>query len=233
VVQPEIPNNGQVFNLAPGNEPLTSSASMGTWRHLNPPLNALILPPGESGVRLTQTLLLLAGIVLISSPTWSAEPEARSGLSVHGGWWDVGAEFQTAWGVFGGVGVPWIAYTPLLTYSGHEGTVAADVRLGYTTPPSEGLSLQALVLSAWIYQWGDPCSDGCTVHEHKIFNFLSVGLRYQFPCGFLAGAEMPLVALKLAYSKEADETGWHHPDWFPPPISAAFTQAYVGYGWTL
>jgi len=184
-------------------------------------------------VRLAQTLLLLATTGLISSPAWAAEPGPGSSLSVHGGWWDVGGELQTPWGVFAGVGVPWVAYTPLLTYSGHEGTVTADLRLGYATPPSEGLSLRALFMSAWIYQWGDPCDDDCTVHEHKFFNFLSVGLRYQFPCGFLAGVEVPVMAGKFAYSRETEESGWHRPDWFPPPFSAGFTQAYVGYGWQL
>jgi hypothetical protein len=145
----------------------------------------------------------------------------------------VGVEAQSCWGVFGGVGMPWPVYLPVMAYSGREGVVSSDLRLGYNHALTEQLSLRGLVLSAWVYEWGDPCSDGCTSHEHKFFNFLSLGLRYQFPCGVLAGVQVPLVAAEFSYGREPDDTGWHHPEWFPPPVSAAFTQAYVGYSWKL
>ena len=184
-------------------------------------------------MRPVRIVIFLGGMTFTSPSALGAETSLRTAASVHGGWWDVGGEVQTPWGIFGGLGVPWIAYTPLFVYSGHEGTVAADARLGYSTPQSDGLSLRALVLSAWIYQWGEPCGDGCTVYEHKVYNFLSGGLRYRLPSGVLLGLEVPLVAVELNHSQERDETGWHAPEWFPPPIAAALTQAYVGYGWGL
>jgi hypothetical protein len=49
----------------------------------------------------------------------------------------------------------------------------------------------------------------------------------------LAGIEVPVMAGKWTYGREPEESGWHRPDWFPPPFSAGFTQAYVGYGWQL
>ena len=184
-------------------------------------------------MRLTHVLVLTAAIGSFAPSAWAAEPGREPSVSVHGGWWDVGAEYQSPWGIFGGLGVPWIAYTPLLVDSGNEGTVSADLRLGYDYPLTKSISLRALFLSAWIYQWGDPCGDGCTVHEHKFFNFLSAGLLYRFPCGFLLGFEMPLVAEESNHSQEPGDTGWHRPEWFPPPISVLFSQVYIGYGWDL
>ena len=174
---------------------------------------------------------MAASIALVTSPTWAAEPDAGSGFSVHGGWWDVGAEYQSPWGAFGGVGVPWPVY--LTSSSGQHGIVSADARLGYSYSLTEHVSLRALLLSGWFYRWGDPCSEGCTTHEHWFFNFLSAGVRYHFPCGVLMGIEVPLVGVETHHSTERGDAGWRSPDWYPPPISAAFTQAYVGYGWKL
>ena len=182
-------------------------------------------------MRLNQTLLLLAGVALVPSPAWAVDPKPGSSVSVHGGWFDVGGEFQTPWGVFGGLGVPWVAYVPRV--SGQEGIVSADARLGYSYSLTEHVSLRALILSGWFHRWGDPCSEGCTTYEHWFFNFLAAGVRYHFSSGVLVGLEVPLVGVETHHSSEPGDSGWRAPDWYPPPYSAAFTQAYVGYGWQL
>ena len=157
--------------------------------------------------------------------------EPNSGIIAHGGWWDLGAEYQTALGPVVGLGVPWPVYTPTLGYGGRDGVVSLDARLGYSLGISESAALRVLALSAWVHEWGDPCGDGCTIHEQKFFHFLSVGVRYEFPCHILVGLDLPLVGLKTTYSREPEESGWHALDGFPPPVSFAFSQACVGYRW--
>jgi hypothetical protein len=131
-----------------------------------------------------------------------------------------------------GLGVPWIVLTPFFTYGGQNGVLTADSRLGYGHPLSASATLYGHILTAWAFTWGSPCGDDCEqLHEHKFFFFPAIGARYAWRSGVMLGADLPLVGLKVTHSDDRAYPGWSRPEWVPPPISFAFSQAYVGYQW--
>lgn len=153
-------------------------------------------------------------------------------LALHAGWWDAGVDVTVPNGIFFGVGVPWPPLTPLFGYSGREGVVALDSRLGYGYAVSRRTTLYGEVLGAWTYDWGHPCGGGCTTRSHKVFLFPVVGLRHQFDSGVIVGADLSLLVVSLRRENEPPNEGWRLKRLLPW-VGPAFSQVYVGYEWTL
>jgi len=152
-------------------------------------------------------------------------------LGLHTGWWDAGADLTMPAGLFVGVGMPWVA--PLLfDYSGRQSQWALDSRIGYGYKYSDTVTIYGEILSAWVYDSGDPCGDGCISRTHRLFFFPAIGLRHRWASGFTVGADLTLAVFS-----------WHHvddsagPHWIrkniSPVVGLAFSQAYVGFDWFL
>ncbi len=178
--------------------------------------------------------LLALPMLVLGAEAVASEEEPGWQLAVHGGWWDVGLDTTTPGGFFVGAGVPWVPLLPVLAYSGQEGVVALDSRLGYAHALSTRTSLRAQLLTAWVYDWGDPCGDGCNEHTHRLFFLPGVGLRHRFGdrSGWMMGADVPLVLLQVHHGDEPDDPGWRRKN-TPPWVGVAFSQVYVGYEWGL
>jgi hypothetical protein len=176
------------------------------------------------------------GLLLVASPSHAdtPEPAPRWRSAVHAGWWDVGADLTTPCGLFLGLGVPWVPLLPFFAYSGQDGILALDSRLGYAHAFDSRTRLSAHLLTAWVYDWGDPCGDGCSVHTHRLFFLPGLGLRHRFTqgSGWMIGADLSLLVLQVHHDDEADDSGWRRKD-TPAWLGAAFSQAYVGYEWSL
>jgi hypothetical protein len=176
--------------------------------------------------------LVVSILVLATEASASEEPAWK--LAVHGGWWDVGIDTTSPGGLLAGVGVPWVPLLPVLAYSGQKGVLALDTRVGYAHALSSRTTLYAELLTAWVYDWGDPCGDGCDVHTHRLFFLPGLGLRHRFGdrSGWMIGADVPLVLLQVHHDDDPDHGGWRRKT-TPPWVGAAFSQAYVGYEWGL
>jgi len=184
--------------------------------------------------RWCRSALLIVSMLAVATKVVASEKEPAWKLAVHGGWWDVGADTTAPGGLFAGLGVPWVPLLPVLAYSGQEGVVALDSRLGYAYPLSSRTSLHAQLLTAWVYDWGDPCGNGCDEHTHRLFFLPGLGLRHRFGdrSGWMIGADVPLVLLQVHHDDEPDDAGWRRKN-TPPWVGAAFSQVYVGYEWGL
>jgi len=180
------------------------------------------------------SLLLGTLATLLACPAAASDDSPAWKLAAHGGWWDVGLDTTTPGGLFAGLGVPWVPLLPILAYSGQEGVVALDARLGYAHALSARTSLYGELLTAWIYDWGDPCDDRCTVHTHRVFFLPGIGLRHRFSegSGWMIGADIAVAVLQLHHDDESDDAGWRRKD-IPPWVGIAFSQGYVGYEWSL
>jgi hypothetical protein len=196
---------------------------------------ALALMRWKVGIRRVAALVgVFATTASAQSPSSVASGDLSSAPSwvggAHAGWWDVGLDVTSPQGVFLGVGVPWAPLLPELGYSGQQGVISLDSRLGYAFPLLEHSTLYAELLTAWVHDWGDPCGDGCIVHTHRLFFFPAVGLRHRFSSGFMVGADVALALVQVHYDDEPDQSGWHLKR-MSPWVGIAFSQAYAGYSW--
>lgn len=181
-------------------------------------------------------LLCLSLAALTPTRAIASESDETAALkfAVHGGWWDIGIDTTLPRGLFTGLGVPWVPLMPFFAYSGQDGVVALDGRLGYAHGLSAQTTLYEELLTAWVYDWGDPCGDGCAEHTHRLFFLPGVGLRHRFSerSGWMIGADLSLLVLQVHHDDENNDAGWHRKS-TPPWVGAAFSQAYAGYEWSL
>jgi len=178
-------------------------------------------------------LLAVSTLAIVSNAKAQPSEGARSWQAgAHAGWWDVGVDVLSPQGLFAGLGVPWVPMTPLMTYSGRQGSIAADARLGYGHPLSERTTLYADLLVAWNREWGDPCGCGDVEITHRLWFLPGLGVRHHLGgnTGWHIGADIPLIVVAINHSNNA--LGWHFkniPFWLGP----VFSQVYVGYDWSL
>lgn len=140
-------------------------------------------------------------------------------LSLQGGWWTVEAEWRTRVGLYAAVGVPW-PLVPLSVMNGATWVAPLSARVGYDFAISPRWSLRAsgLAASSVANETGKcGCNHGQV--EWRTFLFAGLGVRYQSPGGLVVGAEIPLVGGSALHQV------------FPPPMSLAFSQLYLGHTW--
>lgn len=180
----------------------------------------------------------LASLLIISAITATAVPAAQSAeaeetvaehdapsasrpaaLSLQGGWWTLEAEWRTRVGLYAAVGVPW-PLVPLSVMNGATWVAPLSARVGYDLALSPRWSLRASGLAATSAA-NETGKCGCTHGqvEWRTFLFAGVGVRYQSPGGLVLGAELPLIGGSALHQV------------FPPPMSLAFSQLYVGHSW--
>jgi hypothetical protein len=78
--------------------------------------------------------------------------------------------------------------------------------------------------------YGEDSSCGCQQRVTRTFGFLEFGIRYEAPSGFVAGLDLPLLAFDQAHDLARGRT--EGIEVFPPPLSLAFSQMYLGYSWS-
>ena len=145
-----------------------------------------------------------------------------SAFAVQGGWWSVEAEWRSRSGIYVAAGVPW-GIVPVSLMSGATWIVPLGARVGYQHALSERWSLRGSLHAAVVFD-DETSRCGCGSDEKMLtrsFAFAELGARYESPGGFVAGVDLPLFAVHLAH------------ELFPPPVSLAFGQAYVGFSWGL
>jgi hypothetical protein len=151
----------------------------------------------------------------------AASPAAGRGsaFAVQGGWWSVEAEWRARVGVYAAAGVPWVM-VPLAVMGDATWVVPVAGRIGYDFALSPRWSLRASGHAAMMIA-NEKSKCGCADEDpsRRTFVFAEIGIRYQSPSGFVAGADLPLVGLRTP----------HHG--FPPPLSLAFSQVYIGHSW--
>ncbi len=152
-------------------------------------------------------------------------------LALHAGWWDAGADLTIPPGIFVGFGVPWAA--PILfDYSGRQSLWGLDSRIGYAYAYSKRLTVYAELLSAWVYDSGDPCGDGCISRTHRLFFFPALGLRHRWASGIMVGADLTLAVLRWDHVNDGTGSYWFRKN-ISPMAGPAFSQVYFGYDWLL
>jgi hypothetical protein len=156
----------------------------------------------------------MAAYLALASSSAAESVEPTSALAIQGGWWSVEAEWRTRIGIFGAIGVPWVAI-PLTSHA--KWLIPYAARLGYQHDVSRTFKLRGAVHVAGTYGRENPCG-GCGEIVSRVFVFAEVGGRYEATSGFVAGVDLPIFGL-----------GSSSGDPFPPPISLAFSQAYVGW----
>jgi hypothetical protein len=155
-----------------------------------------------------------------SSSGGAARP--GSAISLQGGWWSLEAELRARFGLYGAVGIPWVA-VPLAMLNGATWAAPLGARVGYQYSLSARWSLRASAHAAFMLANENGAKCGCESDgelTRRTFFFAEAGIRYDSPSGFVAGADLPIYGLRLS----------NHP--FPPPESLAFAQAYIGYSWS-
>ena len=176
---------------------------------------------------MSRTLLsILAGLwtaCAIPTLTRADEPNS-SALSLQGGWWSAEGEWKTPSGVYAAVGVPWMG---LVLSQGWTVPFAARVGYQYDLSPAWGLRGSARFAGTS----GEESSCGCQQRVTRTFGFVEVGVRYQARSGFVAGLDLPLLGFDQAHDVARGRT--EGVELFPPPLSFAFSQVYVGYSWKL
>jgi hypothetical protein len=167
--------------------------------------------------RTSAVVAALAAHLAAAAPSAAAITEPpQSALTLQGGWWSVEAEWRTRTGMFGAIGVPWVAI-PLTSHA--RWLIPYAARIGYQHDVSRTFKLRGAIHVAGTYGRENPCGD-CGEIVSRIFAFAEVGGRYEAPSGFVAGVDLPIFGL-----------GSSGGDLYPPPISLAFSQAYVGWSW--
>jgi hypothetical protein len=149
---------------------------------------------------------------------------AASAVSLQGGWWSVEGEWKTPSGIYGAVGVPWMGF---LLSSGGGWTVPFSARVGYQYEASATWKVRGAARVGGTY--GENRSCGCGHRETQTFGFVEFGIRYEAPSGFVAGLDLPLFAFDQAHDLVRGRT--EGIEVFPPPLSLAFSQVYLGYSW--
>ena len=145
----------------------------------------------------------------------ASDEKPQSALAIQGGWWSVEAEWKAKIGVFGAVGVPWVA----IALTSHANwLIPYAARIGYQRDVSRVFRLRGTVHVAGTYGRENPCGD-CGEIVSRSFGFVEIGGRYEGPSGFVAGVDLPIFAL--------GKSGRN----IYPPLSFAFSQVYVGFSW--
>lgn len=166
--------------------------------------------------------LALVGVALPARADQAAPapivPIAQA-FSLQGGWWSVEVEVKSRWGVYFALGVPWVA-APLTLLSGATWVVPVESRVGYDLALTPRWSLRGAVHGALSVS-NENAKCGCQNPgvETRVFGFAELGVRHEFPGGFVFGVDVPVFAINFPRKG------------FPPPASLAFSQAYVGYSW--
>ena len=162
---------------------------------------------------------ILVGTLLLATAVSAGDSHS---LGIQGGWWVLELEYRTSFGIFIDVGVPW-------------NTIAIDevdelrpfeTKLGYQFGLDKYLRMRAGVRFAWFGK-GDhffkdvTCTEDapdCGKVEVNLVSF-EVGLRLEFPSGFTAGLEIPLL---VGYHFDSND-----PSYLPAQV--LFSQIYIGY----
>jgi hypothetical protein len=144
---------------------------------------------------------------------------AGPAVGIQGGWWSVEAEWRSESGVLLAAGVPWLG--AVLTMGSAKWVVPYGFRAGYQHEFSRSFKFRGAAHVAGTYGREAPCG-GCGEIVKRTFGFLEIGGRYEARSGFVAGVDVPIAAL-----------GKNGRDLYPPPLSLAFSQAYVGFCWGL
>lgn len=212
--------------LAPG-----AAVTTGAGRCASP---GRFRPWSRSGARAER----LASLLILSAVAATAGPAARgaeaeqtvaehdaptasrpAALSLQGGWWTVEAEGRTRVGIYAAVGVPW-PLVALSVMNGATWVVPLSARVGYDLALSPRWSLRASGLAATtVANETGKCGCNHGQAEWRTFLFAGLGVRYQSPSGLVLGAELPLVGASALHQV------------FPPPMSLAFSQLYIGRSW--
>jgi hypothetical protein len=157
----------------------------------------------------------------VASASGGADVGRGSAISLQGGWWSLEAEWRSRIGVYVAAGIPWVAL-PLAFLSKATWAAPVGARVGYQYRLSERWSLRGSAHAAFMIDDENIAKCGCESDggtTQRTFLFAEVGVHYQAPSGFVAGADLPVYGVRLA----------NHP--FPPPESLAFSQVYIGYSW--
>jgi hypothetical protein len=143
----------------------------------------------------------------------------RPAVALQAGWWSAEAEWRTHLGLYGAVGVPWVM-VPLSLMGGASWALPVGGRLGFDLPLSPRWSVRASGHAATMVS-NEQSKCGCVDEgpTWRTFLFAEVGVRHQRPSGVVFGADLPLFGMRTPNHR------------FPPPVSLAFTQAYIGYSW--
>jgi hypothetical protein len=167
-----------------------------------------------------RSVVLAAAIGATLAPRLAAagEEAPSSALAVQAGWWSVEGEWRTRAGVFLAVGVPWVGAA--LAMGSAVWLVPYGGRVGYQHETWRRWKLRAGVHVAGTYGREDPCGD-CGEMVSRTFGFVELGVRYEGASGLVAGLDLPVFGVGNGR------------DLYPPPVSLAFTQAYVGFSWRL
>jgi hypothetical protein len=181
----------------------------------------------SDGLNRKKLLVLVCAAFAMASgicPLARAADGAASAVSVQGGWWSVEGEWKAPNGIYGAVGLPWMGF---FLPSGDGWTIPFSARVGYQYEASAVWKLRGSARVGGTY--GENTSCGCQQLETRTFGFVEFGIRYEAPSGFIAGLDLPLFAFDQAHDLVRGRT--EGIETFPPPVSLAFSQVYVGYSW--
>lgn len=167
--------------------------------------------------------LLLLGMV---SPAWANDQNRYSAISFQGGWWNAEAEWKSHVGVYATVGVPWVGW--LLRPGSTKWMIPYGARIGYQYDAFPYWKLRGAAHVAGTYGRENPCG-GCGEIVTRSFMLIELGLRYEYPTGFVVGLDAPLFAFDDVH--ELVRGSASGVEVFPMPLSLLFTQVYVGYSW--
>ena len=172
-------------------------------------------------MRKAQTTSVVIAIALLlaaaSARGGASDEKPQSALAIQGGWWSVEAEWKTKIGVFAAVGVPWAAI-PLTSHA--IWLIPYGARIGYQRDISRLFKLRGAAHVAGTYSREDPCGDCARDRLARLR--LHRGRRpIRGSLGFRSGGRC---ARLCARQKAAASV-------VSPPISFAFSQAYVGFSW--
>jgi hypothetical protein len=159
---------------------------------------------------------IAAHMQAVAARAMASDEKPQSALTIQCGWWSVEAEWKAKSGVFAAVGVPWVAVA--LTPSA-KWLIPYGARIGYQRGVSRVFRVRGAAHVAGTYGRENPCGD-CGEIVSRTFGFVEIGGRYEAPSGFVAGVDVPIFAL-----------GKNVRDIYPPPLSFAFSQVYVGFSW--
>jgi hypothetical protein len=162
----------------------------------------------------------------------AAHAETRGGatnsFALQGGWWNWEVELKSRLGLYAALGAP----VPVAVFNNAatnaNWTVPFGLRIGYQHDMWPRLKLRGAVHVAGTYSSEDICGS-CDQRQTRSLVFVEAGVRYEGPSGFVAGIDVPLIAFDDAHELVRGHT--EGVEVFPPPLSFAFTQLYLGYAW--
>ena len=167
--------------------------------------------------------------MLMFFPLTFAESDKRySEISVQGGWWNADVEWKSPIGIYSSVGVPWGAW--LITFGSIKWLVPFSMRLGYQYEYLHNWYFLSSLHFAGTYGRENIMLDSNEIVTRS-YQFIEIGTRYENPSGMILGLDVPLFGFDDAHELFQGKT--EGIEIFPPPISFAFTQIYIGYSWQL